>query len=206
MRTFDQWLIEEHQYDESLLGRAFSNTIDFIDTVIEKAEKAAEYLRDNAKNWGRKGRDKAVSGVETGVTAALDGAKFAVHNPGTVAKNVALAVPKAMWFTFKKMRARYGLAQAIGIMAVCVAMHVAFPPLIVMPASSVIGASPGMAVAETWHQIHTSNSLLRRGIHGIAHLLRLDRGIEALTPERIKELGREAYEEVQEAIEKAAAA
>lgn len=201
MRTFDQWLTDEIEIDESLLGRAFSRTIDFIDLVCNKADEAVRYVNKNGPNWGRRVQRHAKQGIDY----AAGEVGYAATHPVETGEKAALAVPKAMWLTFQKLRYRYGLAAAVGIMAVCVSLHFAVPGLVLVPASSVIGAAPGAAVAETWHQIRTSNSLLRQGVQGIAHLLHLDGGgKENLTPDQIKKLGHEAYEELQEAIQKAA--
>lgn len=171
MDTFDVWVRKEHLFGESVVG----DTLNFINHLLSKTEEAVKQLK-------RRGED-------------------AIENPGATAKAVATSIPRSMWFMFKKFEGRYGTAQAVGIMAVCVGLHAAVPVLVAVPGSGLIGSAPGLAVAETWHQIRTSNSLLRQGVQGLAHLLHLDAGDkETLTPQRIQELGHEAHEELQAAI------
>lgn len=98
---------------------------------------------------------------------------------------VTNSIPKTMWCAFKRFERHYGTAQAIGIMAVVVSKF----------------AVPCRDIAETWHQIRTSNSLLKSKVQGLAHLLHLDVGDrETLTSQRVQELGHEVHEELQAVI------
>jgi hypothetical protein len=183
MRTFDQWL------DEG----AIDTTIRFIDYVCNKADEAVAAVKAHGSSWGRKGTRYA----KDKMNLAAGEVGHATTHPVEMGKKAALAVPRSMWSLFKHMEVRYGFAQAIGIMAVAVGLHFAAPPLVLVPGSLAVGAAPGVAVAETWHQIRDSNSLFRQGVRGFAHLLRLDRGEkEHLTPKQIKKLGHEAYSQL----------